>query len=187
VSLDILKKFHPDICASILDWDFKVYPPGYFHTVWASPPCTEYSHAKRVGVRKLAQANAIVKRTLEILEYFEPDVWFLENPQTGLLKDQEMMWGLPYLDVDYCQYGMSYRKRTRIWTNVELAGRLCPGAGHCSKMNGGRHLMSCGNGYTSDTKTDSIYSGRKYTERAVPLCEKYSIPRQLVEELFTDV
>ena len=42
----------------------------------------------------------------------------IENPQTGLLKDQLCMYGLPFVDVDYCKYGMPYRKRTRIWNNV---------------------------------------------------------------------
>ena len=45
----------------------------------------------------------------------------LENPQTGLLKEQPfiiIMHGLPYQDIDYCKYGMPYGKRTRLWNNV---------------------------------------------------------------------
>ena len=60
----------------------------------------------------------IVQRTLDILEYFEPTYWMIENPQSGLLKEQIQMYGLPYRDIDYCKYGMPYRKRTRIWNNV---------------------------------------------------------------------
>ena len=30
----------------------------------------------------------------------------IENPQTGLLKDQLCMWGIPYKDIDYCKYGL---------------------------------------------------------------------------------
>ena len=54
----------------------------------------------------------------EIFDYFKPEYWFLENPQTGLLKEQEFMKGLPFYDVGYCKYGMPYRKRTCIWTNL---------------------------------------------------------------------
>ena len=42
-----------DIKCEIMDWDYKVYEPGSFDVIWASPPCTEYSRAKTVGVRKI--------------------------------------------------------------------------------------------------------------------------------------
>ena len=58
-------------------------------------------------------------RTIEIIDYFKPSAWFIENPQTGMLKKQEFMNGLPYKDIDYCKSGMPYRKRTRLWTNLD--------------------------------------------------------------------
>jgi len=69
-------------------------------------------------VRKIEEANQIVLKTLEIIDYLQPKFYFIENPQTGLLKNQYMMQDLPFKDIDYCKYGMSYRKRTRIWSNV---------------------------------------------------------------------
>ena len=42
-----------DIKCDIMDWDYKVFLPGASDEVWASPPCTEYSRAKTVGVRKI--------------------------------------------------------------------------------------------------------------------------------------
>ena len=108
-----------DIRMDILDWHYASLPPNSFDVIWASPPCTEYSVAKTVGVRKLDEANAIVKRTLEIIRYFNPRYWMMENPQTGLLKHQSVVADLPYNDLDYCKYGMPYRKRTRIWNNIE--------------------------------------------------------------------
>ena len=47
VSLD--KDMDADIKTDIMDWDYKVYPSHYFHIIWASPPCTEYSMAKTIG------------------------------------------------------------------------------------------------------------------------------------------
>ena len=70
-------------------------------------------------MRKIEEANTIVLKTLEIVKYFKPRVWFIENPQSGLLKKQPFMEGLPYFDIDYCKYGMPYRKRTRLWTNLD--------------------------------------------------------------------
>ena len=182
VSLDILPKFEPTECCDILQWDYTKYPPGYFDCIWASPPCTEYSKAKTQGERNLALADSIVRRTLLILQYFQPTKWFIENPQTGLLKRREFMEGIPYADFDYCMYGFQYRKRTRIWTNVKIQSRLCNK--QCGSFDGVRHKLNCGNGYVSSTKTDSIYSGKQRSDRLVSKEEKYSIPTQLIRDLF---
>ena len=58
-----------DIKCDIMDWDFKVFLPGAFDVIWASPPCTEYSRAKTVGVRTIEESNAIVQRTFDINDY----------------------------------------------------------------------------------------------------------------------
>lgn len=172
ISLDILAKNNPTYCCDILLWDYKQYPPGYFDAIWASPPCTEYSKAKTVGIRNIYLANNIVKRTLEIIQYFNPTKWFIENPETGLLKHQEFMEGIPYYDVDYCQYGKDYRKRTRIWTMKDNFNALVCDKKTCSKVVDNRHIASCGNGYN------------KYTNRIITQDEKYSIPEQLIKDLF---
>jgi site-specific DNA-cytosine methylase len=83
VSLDLK---NADINCDILEWDYRQYPSGYFDFIWSSPPCIEYSIAKTTGIRKIDEANKIVLKILEIIEYFKPTVWFIENPQTGLLK-----------------------------------------------------------------------------------------------------
>ena len=107
-----------DIKTDIMEWNYREYEPHYFDILWASPPCTEYSIAKTTGIRNIEGANKIVKKTLEIIEYFQPKYWLLENPQTGYLKNQDFMQNLSYNDVDYCKYLMPYRKRTRIWNNL---------------------------------------------------------------------
>ena len=57
VSLDLKDA---DINCDILDWDYTTYEPSHFTVIWASPPCTEYSRAKTIGVRNLELANKIV-------------------------------------------------------------------------------------------------------------------------------
>ena len=88
VSLDLK---NADIHCSILEWDYTCFPAGTYDFIWASPPCTEYSIAKTTGVRKIEEANKIVRKTIEILEFFKPTWWVIENPQTGYLKKQEFM------------------------------------------------------------------------------------------------
>ena len=118
VSLD--RDMPADIQMDILNWDYRnsPYQPKHFDVIWASPPCTEYSRAKTVGIRQIESANRVVQRTLDIINYFDPEIYFLENPQTGLLKNQPFMQALPYNDADYCKYGMRYRQRTRRLNNT---------------------------------------------------------------------
>ena len=55
-----------------------------------------------------------MEAALNIIDQAQPHYWFIENPQTGLLKNREVMEGLPFRDITYCAYGMPYRKATRI-------------------------------------------------------------------------
>ena len=81
ISLDRDMEAHIQI--DIMDWDYTDLPPWMFDVIWASPPCTEYSRAKTCGVRDIEGSNEVVKKTLEIIEYFKPKYWIIENPQTG--------------------------------------------------------------------------------------------------------
>ena len=127
-SLDIDPR--ADINIDILEWDYKAYNVGDYDIIWASPPCTLYSsfqfYHDPLHQRDLSPANKLVLKTMDIISYFEPKYWFIENPQTGCLKDQEFMIDLPFHDVDYCMYDYGARKRTRIWTNYEeFEGKMC--------------------------------------------------------------
>ena len=172
VSLD--RDMAAEIQCDVMDWDFREYETKHFDIIWASPPCTEYSKCKTVGVRDIEGSNRVVERTLDIIEYFEPKYWILENPQTGLLKDQLCMYGLPYEDVDYCKYGMDYRKRTRIWNNVF---NWCPRGlckRDCNAMN--------------DTKTRHTNTAQRGPTKQNPANRNkqqqlYRVPRDLIYDI----
>ena len=154
ISLDKDPKTDATTHEDILTWDHTIYPPGHFDAIWASPDCTQYSNARRGAKtpRNLVLADSLVERSLALITYFAPRAWFVENPQTGMLKGRPFMAGLPFVDVDYCCYGAKYKKRTRIWTNVSLAGRLCPGPNVCPHMVGRRHVCTAQQGRNRDTE-----------------------------------
>lgn len=68
VTLDIVDSAHPTHVADVAKWNYNdYYPIGWFTIVWASPPCTEYSPAKTIGIRNLPSADKIVRSCLEII------------------------------------------------------------------------------------------------------------------------
>ena len=177
VSLD--RDMPADIRCDILDWDYlAAYPPNHFDFIWSSPPCTEYSRAKTVGIRKIEEANRIVSRTLEIINYFQPTYWVMENPQTGLLKHQECVRDLLYSDVDYCKYGMQYRKRTRLWNNLPdfLPRPLCRRDCQAIREPDRKHAAAAQRG----TRPTGGGGREPNRQRVVDL---YRIPRELVEHI----
>ena len=117
--ISLERDMEADIRMGIIDWDYTAFPSKYFDFIWASPPCTEYSIAKTIGTRDIEGSNRIVARTMEIIRYFDPRYWILENPQSGKLKDQTVVSELAFDDIDYCKYGFPYRKRTRLWNNID--------------------------------------------------------------------
>jgi hypothetical protein len=173
-TVDLLPKFQPTIVTNIMEWDYTTYPVGYFDAIWASPPCTEYSKAKTRGVRHLDSADELVRRALKIIDYFQPTVWFIENVGTGLLvqRMETIRPGLTPYFVDYCAYGKPYRKRTVIWSNVELNLRCCGGIGVCQSMTGKKHNGSVGNGT------------KRYNEAGIcSIWDKNAMPETLMDYL----
>jgi site-specific DNA-cytosine methylase len=174
ISLD--RDMQADIQIDIMDWDFaSAFPRHHFDVIWASPPCTEYSRAKTIGARDIEGANKVVERVVQdILPHFEPKYWIIENPQTGMLKDQLCMYGLPYVDVDYCKYGAPYRKRTRLWNNIcdFIPRPLC--AKDCNSMNEERtkHMAAAQRG-----------SCKTHPDNRFKQDELYRVPRELVYDI----
>ena len=208
-----------DINKNILDWDYTEYPIGYFDLIWASPPCDSFSQLRRTWIgRKLKCHNGLVctkellqkdideiglpilRKTEEIIDYFKPKYYFLENPQTGKMKDYI---DRPYYDVDYCMYSnFGYKKRTRIWTNLEgFESKLCNGKCGNTIENTNTHIINFGgkklindNGKLIKIKSKEHRIKYKDFENIQPKFgsadtknDRYKIPFKLIKELFRKI
>jgi hypothetical protein len=174
LTLDANPKAQPDILTDIRQWDFTQFPPGYFDYIHMSPCCTHFSRARTSAKtpRDLEGADSLVKAGLAIIEYFQPKWWTCENPESGLLKTRPFMQGLPYFDVDYCQFGSPFRKRTRFWGNVPLETKLCKW--NCPVSDGKRHF---------NTAQRLWGHGRRGLDREFSQNELFCIPRRLCEAI----
>ena len=184
ISVDITDykgKHIPTHKINILNFDYKQYPVGNFDIIHASPPCVYYSNLQNCWIgrtkkngecltkelleEKRKTMDLLVKKALEIIDYFKPRLWVLENPATGNLGKREIMKDIPFYDLDYCMYSdWGYRKRTRFWTNKKnFANKLCNKK--CGNMNGKKHKFTS----LSD---------------ACGTIGRYRIPPKLIEDLF---
>ena len=121
-----------------MTWDYKIYPKGYFKLITASPVCLWWSalRATWIGRKLNAHGDKIITREIidndielygvpmvdkvfEIIDYFNPNYYIIENPASGSMK-KYINDLIPYYDIDYCKYSdWGYKKSTRFWTNID--------------------------------------------------------------------
>lgn len=186
ISLDLKDA---DINTNILDWDYTTYPSGYFDYIHASPPCDTFSHCRKSWLGRELRAHKgqiftrellikdqeeigvpILNKTLEIIKYFNPTYFTIENPASGDMKNY--ITDLSFTDVDYCMYGLPYKKRTRIWNNFNFVGEKCNK--NCGSFIDGRHRSNCGR-YAKE------FTSKINNFHHTSLKDRYRIPCELVE------
>lgn len=219
ISVDICDykgKYPPTHKINILQFDYKQYPKNYFQIVWASPPCIYYSNLQNCWIGrekkngeiltkeslelKRKEMDKLVMKSKEIIDYFKPEKWFIENPQTGNLRTRDVVKGLPYYDVDYCSYGFLYKKRTRIWTNVKnfkpqlCKKELCHAMIRTPESKNLIHVKNCGRTLLQQ-KAKRYHAHTFSKNKNTPLAktvgggtnrlERYRIPPKLIEDLIS--
>jgi hypothetical protein len=185
ISVDWLAKFSPTIQTDLKTWDFKLaFPPGHFDVVHASPPCTQYSIARTNAKtpRDLEGADALVARVLEMKAYFQPKVFLMENPSTGMMPKRAVVAGLaaPRV-VTYCKYGFTYRKPTAIWE--EGLGALWQPRAPCLKASPCIHVQDGRHPNTAQRQPGRLPDGTRRLNDTFTLEQIYMLPRELCEEL----
>jgi len=149
ISVDNDNKFKPTHLCDILEFDYKQYPNNYFDYIHASPPCimysqnqiTFYNRRKRHNVtgemiiwnkeihKELMEiSDKLVLKTLEIIEYFKPKYWTIENPfhyNWNNMKNRDFMKNFNYTIVNYCMYNYPIAKPTIIFNNFNLDLKRC--------------------------------------------------------------
>ena len=118
---------------SILDIDEEwckelIAKHGKVKVVWASPPCTGFSVAscgkhwnppQADGTRlpksdKGRLAVQLVEHTLKVIEWLNPDYYWIENP-VGILRKLPILNHLAHHKITYCKYGEERMKPTDLW------------------------------------------------------------------------
>ena len=111
---------------------------GHMDLIWASPPYTHYSILRTTArtPRDIGGSERLVRNVLDLSDQLFA-YYFMENPQSGLLKSRDVVAGLPTRAVDFCRYAdadLPHRavKRTAIWTSTDWVPPLCnKDCGHC--------------------------------------------------------
>ena len=213
ISVDLI--LPADHKCDIMEFDYKQYPKDHFDIVWASPPCTFYSNLQNCWIgrkrkdgilvskewieEQRKESDELIKKTFEIIEYFQPHWWFMENPQRGQLKDRDIVKDIPYYDVSYCMYSdWGYEKRTRIWTNKKnWNNKICDKSGACGNMIDSQHKKVLGNGYEIINGKKVLCNTKELRQKhkkdvsitigsGTDRLDRYRIPEDLIFSLFLE-
>ena len=217
VSVDITDKFHtPTHKTDILTWDYTIYPPGHFDIVWASPPCESFSKCRLCWIGRknrhfgdavitkdmliadeIAKGLPLLRKAQEIIAYFHPRRWVIENPADGRMKNY--ITEAPVV-VDYCKYSdFGYKKPTAVWTNktdfaplrcrmdcdnlVTIEGKVLHrthlGGSHWVKEDGRLKIIHTAADREKYKATEKV----KLQNIQTDLSQKYRVPSKLVVAL----
>ena len=178
---DYVSDYH--IKEDIMTWDYKnEFDVNEFDIITASPVCLWWSRLRNTWIGRKMKSHGdtiitkeilqndidkfgkpMVDKVFEIIEYFKPKFYIIENPATGLMKHyitEKYSEYDKYFDVDYCKYSdWGYKKTTRFWTNIkDFKPKICKK--DCENIVKTQHKVILANGIeTIDNK--KVYCNTK--------------------------
>ena len=84
-----------DINCNVLDWNYTVDHSKYIDVIRASPPSDTFSFMRTIHIGRNGYTDEtlqrdidniglpVLRQTKNIIDYFKPIYYFIENPQTG--------------------------------------------------------------------------------------------------------
>jgi len=110
----------------ILDWDYKQIDKVY--GILAAVPCTDFAISGAAWFKskdndgRTEKSIALVKKTMEIINYFNPAFWVIENPMSRIHKLNPELGQVKYKfhPYEFAQYDPNprdsqYQKTTWLW------------------------------------------------------------------------
>ncbi len=196
----------------IMKWDYKKdFKPGDFDLITASPVCLWWSMLRNTWIGRKIKAHGdtvithevlnndintlgkpMVDKVIEIIEYFKPAFYWIENPTGSKMKnyiEEAHPEYFIYYDYDYCKYSdFGYRKTTRFYTNIP-------------NLNPMKCKLDCNNLIETKDKNDKIKKihkvslgswGKKGTTQTGiggggNRLGRYRIPEKLILDLIKDI
>ena len=127
----------------IMTWNYKQYPTGYFDVITASPVCLWWSIIRHSNFGRMLKGYdepfskkhimediekygvPMVDKITEIIDYFKPKNYWIENPASSKMKDY--LGEENSVIVDYCKYSdWGYQKPTRFWISQTIEENFKP-------------------------------------------------------------
>lgn len=184
VSVDIqtVDGFAPTYTGDILKWPYKhLYPPGHFDYIFAGVPCEKWCKFSRnfngiPSADDMKLARKLVAKTIEIIKYFKPKSYFIENPRGTYLSKEACMRGRKQNHVDYCMYGCYHKKPTTIFSNTNISLMTCNGK--CKYIRGGVH---------AERILGSSMSNALEWQKALKKSARGAYPKDLIRYIFSHV
>lgn len=207
------------IKTDIMNWDYTEFETGSFDIITASPVCTWWSNLRKCCYGRMLKGynepfneklyyedidkygKPMVDKVLEIIEYFKPKYFWIENPKSSLMwkyiKEEYPEYN-NYKTFDYCKFSdFGYRKPTIFLSNIpNLKNVTCKNDCDNMKVLNKKHVNMASYSFANiggEMKIINTAKKRKYCkEHNISIekvgggnnrLERYRIPKPLIKHL----